>query len=803
MGFHTEILDLAKKLGYFASNDDGCCHGFSVRWLEANLTHEEERFYGRITKIGTYYKNRDEFIKKIKTLKAKKGQPLSEEDYSILDILAFYESLTLYQNPSHHTSLFNQGMSQKHIEDISLFASSDSLRNKGRLASIYNEPAIYKQDEIKKYFDEIAAILNQFLQKEERAGFILSSLDHAIALTYQPGTGWVFMDINQYPPEKFATNDTASLARTIALGLSTNPYDFIPLNVSLFTTHGTHQKSALQQKLADFKKIHLANDHFKKLAKRCNKEGFDLAYIAAKNGDTEVIDKLGKEQINLDKIYGDSKTTLAHLAAQNGHCEIINLLAQYQVDVNKANLKSTPIHAAALNNHCDILQALCKHGGNPNAPNEWRASPVHWAASRGNAEAIDKLKELGADLTCVDKKQLTIAHYAILSGNPSLVAKLLNEGIDFCKPDRDGIAPLHYAAFQGYGALINLFKKRGFDLTIGDSKGLTIAHYLAAYGHVDLIAELIDEGVDFNKKDNSGMTPVHMAGLKGQLGVIQLFAERGFDLAVEDNFGENIVHKAALNGHACLVPELVKRGINLNHQDKLGLTPVFFAAYHGHLAVIKELIKLNANFNMAVSLPENTLRKLINKLGLSQEALARADDFLTRKQGKNPLSITPYDIALIGGHTEVLRFLSQQEERNKKLLDSIQVLRQYGKKLQQGNRKSIIEGVKAVTAADTMEYQANLFFAELNSPDKDTEIIKTLQQQFKKTFDQCHHDLKSHRALWKPILANIAIAATGVGLLIIIGKLLATGSAFFSETSRQRKLNTVLNEFNQLAKNTS
>ena len=596
MCFHKEILDLAKKLGYFASNDDGCCHGFSVRWLEANLTHEEERFYDRITKIGTYYKNRDEFIKKIKTLKAKKGQPLSEEDYSILDILAFYESLTLYQNPSHHTSLFNQGMSQKHIEDISPFASSDSLRNKGRLASIYNEPAIYKQDEIKKYFDEIAAILNQFLQKEERAGFILSSLDHAIALTYQPGTGWVFMDINQYPPEKFATNDTASLARTIALGLSTNPYDFIPLNVSLFTTHGTHQKSALQQKLADFKKIHLADDHFKKLAKRCNKEGFDLAYIAAKNGDTEVIDKLGKEQINLDKIYGDSKTTLAHLAAQNGHCEIINLLAQYQVDVNKANLKSTPIHAAALNNHCDILQALCKHGG-----------------------------------------------------NPSLVAKLLNEGIDFCKPDRDGIAPLHYAAFQGYGALINLFKKRGFDLTIGDSKGLTIAHYLAAYGHVDLIAELIDEGVDFNKKDNSGMTPVHMAGLKGQLGVIQLFAERGFDLAVEDNFGENIVHKAALNGHACLVPELVKRGINLNHQDKLGLTPVFFAAYHGHLAVIKELIKLNANFNMAVSLPENTLRKLINKLGLSQEALARADDFLTRKQGKNPLSITPYDIALIGG----------------------------------------------------------------------------------------------------------------------------------------------------------
>jgi hypothetical protein len=40
------------------------------------------------------------------------------------------------------------------------------------------------------------------------------------------------------------------------------------------------------------------------------------------------------------------------------------------------------------------------------------------------------------------------------------------------------------------------------------------------------------------------------------------------------------------------------------------------------------------------------------------------------------------------------------------------------------------------------------------------------------------------RASWKPFLANIAIAATGIGLLLIIGKYLTTGTSFFSQTNR-------------------
>ncbi|WP_131762434.1 hypothetical protein [Legionella jamestowniensis] len=49
----------------------------------------------------------------------------------------------------------------------------------------------------------------------------------------------------------------------------------------------------------------------------------------------------------------------------------------------------------------------------------------------------------------------------------------------------------------------------------------------------------------------------------------------------------------------------------------------------------------------------------------------------------------------------------------------------------------------------------------------------------------------NHRIPVKPLLANIAISATGIGLLFVIGKLLATGTGVFSETKRQAKINSI------------
>ncbi len=42
--FHGILINCARKLGY-PTKDEGICKGFTIRWIEAVLTHTQEIFY--------------------------------------------------------------------------------------------------------------------------------------------------------------------------------------------------------------------------------------------------------------------------------------------------------------------------------------------------------------------------------------------------------------------------------------------------------------------------------------------------------------------------------------------------------------------------------------------------------------------------------------------------------------------------------------------------------------------------------------------------------------------------------------
>jgi len=73
--------------------------------------------------------------------------------------------------------------------------------------------------------------------------------------------------------------------------------------------------------------------------------------------------------------------------------------------------------------------------------------------------------------------------------------------------------------------------------------------------------------------------------------------------------------------------------------------------------------------------------------------------------------------------------------------------------------------------------------------EKPIEEQQAQQQQFKADFLQLLHSqdkaLAEHRAYWKVIVANVALAFTGVGLLALGGYYLATGHCFFHQTHRE------------------
>ncbi|WP_158615187.1 ankyrin repeat domain-containing protein [Legionella septentrionalis] len=821
-------FDVAKKLGYESKDSKGICQGFSIRWLEACLAGEEKLFLKRIEKIAEYNNFAEPLLKQVAIVKKRVAswqtsapdlQHLTEEEQELFDVLAFYESLVLYHRPHNH-SLLPEGACQENIEKISPIASSDSILKKGGWQQIYKEAMILTREEIKKYFDELANLLAQHLPPEQQVGLMLANQSHAIALTYQQEAGWTFMDINQYPPKTLG-KDTDNLSYYISLAFG---YDWhIPLNATLFTT-GDHPN--LVQFKKDFSTLKFGKN-LAEMALRASRDGIDLAYMAAAQGDAAMLSELGKAGANLHKTYKETKHTLAWIAAQNGHINILHELAKNNVDLDKTDTKGVaPVHVAALTGQYEAITVLHQYKIPVNKRNEKNGfTPSHYAAIGGQSKTLDTLKQLGANLNEEADGGVTPLHNAILRQQEHIVVKLLNDKEIDCNKNENGVHPIHYASWAGSDTILDLFKKKGFDLAIEDRDGKTIAHYLAEKGYADLVEKYLEQGFDFNKKDKKGLTPLHCAAKAGQLGIIKLLAEKGFDLNKDDESGQNIAHIAAAHNQAHLIPFLADKGVDLAKKDKGNVTPIMRAAIQGakealiklipydsedlipylailrdQITIIETLFELKIPFKDTAFCNYSAVKAKLIAEG-SAKTQARIEDFLAQKEDKENPSITAYEFAFLLGKDDILRLLNQHDPKTRELLRSLQVLRAHGEAIKQKNLKNEVEGEKAIAAADALENLAYLYFAEKNTLNPDTKTIEKIQDSFKQRLAQTHKDLSTHRSLWKPVLANILIAATGIGLLVIIGKLLITGNAFFMETKRQKLANEVSGEFEKLLAN--
>jgi hypothetical protein len=134
-----------------------------------------------------------------------------------------------------------------------------------------------------------------------------------------------------------------------------------------------------------------------------------------------------------------------------------------------------------------------------------------------------------------------------------------------------------------------------------------------------------------------------------------------------------------------------------------------------------------------------------------------------------------------------------------KLIDSIHDHRKYGNGLL---KEDIESGNKAVNHADNLlriaiKYTAMSFLNINNDDSTATCTVKEIKEEFKRTLDEGFKDMGNHRKKWKLTLANIGIAASGVGLLI---NFFVTGSAFFKQTERQNKVKKIERRFEESVK---
>ena len=145
---------------------------------------------------------------------------------------------------------------------------------------------------------------------------------------------------------------------------------------------------------------------------------------------------------------------------------------------------------------------------------------------------------------------------------------------------------------------------------------------------VHLLLERDPAAIDLPRQD--GWTPLHLAAFYGRTDVAELLLSQGagVDVASANVMTNRPLHAAVAGRHLALVELLLGHGADPNAPQHGGWTPLQGAAQHGDLATIRVLLAHGA------------------------DPAARSDD--GRKAS---------DLALAGGHSEVVELLSRVAAR--------------------------------------------------------------------------------------------------------------------------------------------
>lgn len=217
-----DIFELGLALGYFSEhNQQGVCNGITMAWISACVLGEEKHFQQRIQHISDQA-DQWTLLAHINQAKEKVKQhlPLSAEEINLLEILAFYEQILLFQQPEKYVAVFNARYTQQNIIAISTIAASKSMESEGGLCPFHVNIGLYTPNELADYLDRIAHAINAInLPIGSKISFMLGGYDHAQGLSYDPTRQiWSLMDINQWPPTDFS--NTQQLAEKIIAGFT-------------------------------------------------------------------------------------------------------------------------------------------------------------------------------------------------------------------------------------------------------------------------------------------------------------------------------------------------------------------------------------------------------------------------------------------------------------------------------------------------------------------------------------------------------------------------------------------------------
>ena len=233
---------------------------------------------------------------------------------------------------------------------------------------------------------------------------------------------------------------------------------------------------------------------------------------------------------------------------------------------------------------------------------------------------------------------------------------------------------------------------------------------------------------NLNIKDNQNATLLHAACRSGNLSAAQHLFEKSLSLTELTSRNETLIHYAVSSDSTDLIKWLIETGkINIDAKDQSGDTALHLATRQNKLNVIK----------------------LLTSKG--------ADITIQNNDGKRA-----YEIATSMGYHTLVTYLFKPKDE---LLQKIQAMHNYGVLLKD---QGVSKGQVAIDLASSLKNLANQFF-ERETSQHDFDKFKS---DFSALLHSKDQEMSAYRIAWGTIVANIAIALTGVGILCIAGKLI-------------------------------
>jgi hypothetical protein len=334
---------------------------------QASPGEEEKKHLIRLQTIQTEHEHLAEQIARVQN-KVKQGQAISGSEQRLLEILAFYEQLQIYQDPSQYKSLFNGLYHQADIHHVSMFAGSTAsqaavakanpnTQEPGCLNALHTDIRLYSISTLSEYLNWLQTI---FDQQQQSTVVRLSSDKHMTAVSYNVhDKSWTFYDINSLPPQ--ISNDTRVIAESIFRSyLAQQP---VLANLMVFAYLHLFPKPVLAN--------YITTLFYRYLLPQSLFDGC-LISLSSTTITLGVTDPINQQlTANLTQQYlvalnqedaekADSLcVTILHIACLEGNIAIATRLLEKDINVNQATLDgSTPLLVAHHNGHRDIEQLL-------------------------------------------------------------------------------------------------------------------------------------------------------------------------------------------------------------------------------------------------------------------------------------------------------------------------------------------------------------------------------------------------------------------------------------------------------------